>query len=56
MDKTKTPLLQKRGIAYAAAILCTALWGTAFPFIKLGYTSFSIEESDIGSKLLFAGA
>ena len=56
MDKTKTPLLQKRGIAYAAAILCTALWGTAFPFIKLGYTSFAIEESDIGSKLLFAGA
>lgn len=37
------------------AVFCTLLWGTAFPFIKLGYISFAIEEADIGSKLLFAG-
>lgn len=36
-------------------MLCTLLWGTAFPFIKLGYTSFKIEEGDIGAKLIFAG-
>lgn len=31
------------------------MWGTAFPFIKVGYSAFKIEESDIGSKLIFAG-
>lgn len=28
------------------------MWGTAFPFIKVGYSAFEIEESDIGSKLI----
>ena len=48
-------LFQNRIFAYFAAVFCTLLWGTAFPFIKLGYSSFEIAESDIGSKLLFAG-
>lgn len=43
-------------VAAALAIFCTLLWGTAFPFIKVGYAQFSIEGNDIGSKLLFAGA
>ena len=43
-------------VAAALAILCTLLWGTAFPFIKVGYAEFGIESSDIGSKLLFAGS
>lgn len=47
--------LKNRIIACALAIFCTLLWGTAFPFIKLGYQSFQISESDIGAKLLFAG-
>lgn len=42
--------------AAALAIFCTLLWGTAFPFIKVGYAQFGIEGNDIGSKLLFAGA
>lgn len=48
-------LFQNRIFAYFAAVFCTLLWGTAFPFIKLGYSSFEIAESDIGAKLLFAG-
>ena len=48
-------LLQNKKIAYLTAIFCTLLWGTAFPFIKVGYSAFKIEESDIGSKLIFAG-
>lgn len=48
-------LLQNKKIAYLTAIFCTLLWGTAFPFIKVGYSAFEIEESDIGSKLIFAG-
>ena len=42
-------------MACVLAVFCTLLWGTAFPFIKLGYQSFQIAESDIGAKLLFAG-
>lgn len=43
-------------VAAALAIFCTLLWGTAFPFMKVGYAQFGIEGNDIGSKLLFAGA
>ncbi|MEE1061769.1 MAG: DMT family transporter [Ruminococcus sp.] len=42
--------------AVVLAIFCTLLWGTAFPFIKLGYAQFDIADTNIGSKLLFAGA
>lgn len=52
MNKT---LISNKYIAYLGAIFCTLLWGTAFPFIKLGYQSLSIAETDVGSKLLFAG-
>lgn len=37
------------------AIICTALWGTAFPGVKLGYEWFNIGSGDTGSKLMFAG-
>lgn len=37
------------------AILCTLLWGSAYPCIKTGYELFSITANDIGSKLVFAG-
>lgn len=37
------------------AIICTLLWGSAFPCIKLGYEWFAIPSEDISSKILFAG-
>lgn len=37
------------------ATVCTALWGTAFPGVKLGYDLFNINADETGSKLLFAG-
>ncbi len=37
------------------AVICTALWGTAFPGVKLGYEWFGIGADDTGSKLMFAG-
>lgn len=49
-------LIKNRIFACCAAIFCTLLWGTAFPFIKLGYREFEVADSDIGTKLLFAGA
>ena len=38
------------------AILCNCLWGSAFPFIKLGYRLFGIDAADTASILCFAGA
>lgn len=34
-------------VAAALAIFCTLLWGTAFPFIKVGYAQFGIEGNDM---------
>ncbi len=42
-------------ISVLSALLCVMLWGTAFPVIKMCYGLFSIENSDYGSKALFAG-
>ena len=38
------------------ALLCTILWGTAFPAIKIGYQLFNIANTDTPSILIFAGA
>lgn len=40
---------------YLLAILCTLLWGSAIPSIKLGYELFGIEAYATADKLLFAG-
>ena len=37
------------------AIICTFLWGSAFPSVKLGYELFNITSVDVGGKLIFAG-
>ena len=37
------------------AILCNCFWGSAFPFIKLGYRLFAIDAADTASILCFAG-
>ena len=41
--------------AVIIAILCNAMWGSAFPFIKLGYRLFAIDTADTASILCFAG-
>lgn len=41
--------------AVALAALCNVLWGSAFPFIKLGYRLFAIDTADTASILCFAG-
>ncbi len=47
--------LQKTWIIVLLAMVCCGLWGSAFPFIKLGYAAFRIDASDTASQLLFAG-
>ena len=41
--------------AVLLAILCNVLWGSAFPFIKLGYRLFSIDPANTASIFCFAG-
>ena len=41
--------------AVLMAIVCNVLWGSAFPFIKLGYRLFAIDSADTASILCFAG-
>ncbi len=37
------------------AFVSCALWGSAFPMIKIGYAQFGITDSGPGAKILFAG-
>ncbi len=50
------PLFSQPLFVTAAAVFCTMLWGSAFPFIKIGYASFGIGADDVPGQLLFAGA
>lgn len=42
-----------RYICVITAVICTLLWGTAYPLIKLSYADMNI--SSVSDKLLFAG-
>lgn len=46
---------KKNIVIIICAIICTALWGSAFPCIKLGYQLFNIKSRDVFSQILFAG-
>jgi len=37
------------------ASICCALWGSAFPFVKIGYRLLGISSQAIESQILFAG-
>lgn len=54
MDK-KAKFLSKHVNVCLFAMICCALWGSAFPCIKIGYSLFDIEGSDYSSQILFAG-
>ena len=53
MEQSK---LSNRVIATLLAVLATLLWGSAYPFIKLGYEVFNVGPHDTGGKIAFAGA
>lgn len=37
------------------ALICNMLWGSAFPFIKIGYRLIGIPSGDAAAQVLFAG-
>ncbi len=57
MNKAKRKSIKSSPLFVAGiSLLCTLMWGSAFPCIKIGYEIFRIEAGDIPSKLIFAGA
>lgn len=44
---------QNTAVRTVLALVCCALWGSAFPCVKIGYELFHIENA--GSQILFAG-
>lgn len=51
----KEQFMQKTTVVWLGALLCCALWGSAFPCIKLGYKMFDIASADVAAQILFAG-
>lgn len=51
----KTEILQKTWVVCALALVCTFLWGSASPCIKLGYAFFQIPSGETWTQVLFAG-
>lgn len=54
MKKTGSQLFQNQIILTLTATLCCALWGSATPFIKIGY-ELILPEQNVASTILFAG-
>ena len=48
-------MLQKTAVVAGLACLCNLLWGSAIPFINLGYQHFAIQSGDVPTLILFAG-
>ena len=51
----KSTFMQKTIVVVALATICDLLWGSAFPFIKLGYEVFNIPSNETATQILFAG-
>ena len=51
----KKPLLARGPVVVGLAILCNMLWGSAIPFINLGYKLFSIPAGETATQIVFAG-
>lgn len=47
--------LQNTWMICIGALICCALWGSAFPCIKLGYKWFAIGPKDSATQIIFAG-
>lgn len=51
----KENIMTKTVVVWLGALLCCALWGSAFPCIKIGYRLFEIPSDAVATQILFAG-
>lgn len=49
-------LMQKTWMVCLGAMICCALWGSAFPVVKIGYELFNIGSGQTANQILFAGS
>lgn len=54
-EEKEKNFLQKTWVVCVLALVCTFLWGSASPCIKLGYALFKIPSSETWTQILFAG-
>ena len=55
MRKFKENILTKISVVILLAFICSALWGSAFSGVKIGYEKFGIDSADWSSQVIFAG-
>ena len=56
ISKSNTDKIMRNTIVvWAGALICCALWGSAFPCIKIGYGLMNIPAGDSASQILYAG-
>ena len=53
--RKKEQLMTRTVVVWLGALLCCALWGSAFPCIKIGYQLFEIPSGATATQILFAG-
>lgn len=53
--KANENIMTKTVVVWLGALLCCALWGSAFPCIKIGYRLFDIPSDAVATQILFAG-
>lgn len=46
---------EKKSVLILCALISTALWGSAFPCVKIGYQLWHIKADDASSQMIFAG-
>lgn len=55
IKESRNGWLEKSWVIVVLAVFCNALWGSAFPCVKLGYEMFGIPGDSPASQILFAG-
>lgn len=55
MNVEKKSIFENNIMVVAGALICCLLWGSAFPFVKIGYAVFGIAANDTASQILFGG-
>lgn len=53
--RCKENILTKTPVVILLAFICSALWGSAFSGVKIGYEKFGIDSADWSSQIIFAG-
>lgn len=55
MGNNREDFMTRAWVVCLLAMLCCALWGSAFPCVKIGYAMFAVAATDTMSILYFAG-